>query len=121
MQWQEKRRYKRAYIRIPVQCRGKNFWQYVEARDISAGGMFVATEQVEPLQTKLEVMFEFAGEEKKFVRAEAVVVWTRPKPASDEKGNLLPAGMGLKFTDLLPLTAKEYIDSLVRKIDDTAI
>lgn len=119
MQWEEKRQHKRAYMRIPVQCRGKNFWQYVEARDISAGGMFVATEQIEPVSTKLEVMFELNAEEKKFVRSEAVVVWIRTKTVKDENGNLQPAGMGLKFDNIVPITAKEYIDQLVNKIDNT--
>jgi c-di-GMP-binding flagellar brake protein YcgR len=117
MHWEEKRQHKRAYMRIPVQCRGKNFWQYVEARDISAGGMFVATEQIEPVATKLEVMFELNAEKKEFVRAEAAVVWTRPKTVKDEKTNIQPAGMGLKFNNIVPITAKEYIDQLVKKID----
>jgi c-di-GMP-binding flagellar brake protein YcgR len=113
---QERRKFKRAYIKIPVECRSKNFWQYVEARDISAGGMFVATEQLEPIKTKLELMFELAEEEKKYFRAEALVVWTRQEPVADKNGNLQPVGMGLMFTDLIPITAKEYIDRLVIKI-----
>ena len=87
------------------------------ARDISAGGMFVATEQLEPIKTKLELIFELAEEEKKYFRAEALVLWTRQEPVADENGAMQPVGMGLMFTGLVPITAKEYIDKLVIKMD----
>lgn len=115
MNWEEKRKYKRVYIKFPVQCKGRNYWQYVEARDISVGGMFVATEQVEAVNTKLEVMFDLSGDEKKYIRADAVVSWVRSEPAKDETGNLQPSGMGIQFTGILPLSAREYIEQLSQK------
>lgn len=117
MQWDEKRQYKRAYIRFTVECRGKSFWQMIEAFDISAGGMFVVTDKVEPAQAKVEIMFEFGeGNDKRFIHSEGVVAWNRPKPIQDETGNVKePAGMGIKFTKLIPLSAGDFIDRIVKK------
>lgn len=117
MPWEEKRQYKRAYIKFPVECRGKNFWQVIEATDISAGGIFVVTDKLEPPGTKIEIMFEFGeGDEKKIIYAEGEVAWMRPKPVNDGSGSAKqPAGMGIKFTKLVPLTAKDFIDRIVEK------
>jgi len=117
--WEEKREFKRATIKVKVECRGKSFWQYVETRDISAGGMFVETDKVEPAKTKIEVMFEFEQQaEKKFIHAEAVVAWSRPKPVKEESGEIVPAGMGIMFTKIMPSGGKEYIDQLVKQLQE---
>lgn len=117
MGWEEKRQYQRAYMKFSVECRGKSFWQMIEAIDISAGGMFVVTEKVEPAQTKIEIMFELGeNEDKKFIHAEGVVAWSKPEPLLDGGGKMKqPAGMGIKFTKLTPLTAKDFIDKMVKK------
>lgn len=113
--WDEKRRHKRAYLKLPVEYRGKNVWQMVEARDISVGGMFIATEKIEPPQTKIEVLFELGKDKKKTIRAEGVVAWTRPQSVKDEKGEILqPAGMGIKFTQITPLASKTFIDDIIK-------
>ena len=119
MDWVEKRQYKRAYIRFPVECRSKSSWQVIEARDISAGGMFVATEKIEPPNTEIEAMFNFGTSEddRQFMRAEGIVVWVRPKESQDEQGNTLPVGMGIKFNKLQPISAKDFIDQVVKKIE----
>lgn len=115
MEWGEKRKYKRAYIKFPVELRGKSFWQYIEAKDISAGGMFVVTDKIEPPQTKVEALFELGEEkERQFIQAEGVVAWNRPNPITDETGKIQPKGMGIMFTKLVPLSAKEFIDRLVK-------
>lgn len=112
---EEKRKHKRAYIKIPVEYRGKNVWQMVEALDISAGGMFVATDKIEPAQTKIEIMFELGKETKKTIRAEGTVAWIRPIPIKNERGEITqPAGMGIMFTKLTPFMSKEEIDALVK-------
>jgi c-di-GMP-binding flagellar brake protein YcgR len=113
MGWEEKRQYKRAYIRLSVEVRSKSCWQYVEAADISAGGMFVITEKTEPVQTRVEALFDFGTEGKKrFIYAEGMVVWVRGTPETDKEAKTLPAGMGVKFTKFVPLTAKEFIDRI---------
>ncbi|MFH1398065.1 MAG: PilZ domain-containing protein [Candidatus Omnitrophota bacterium] len=111
---EERREHKRVYIRFKVECRGKKYWQYVDAMNISAGGMFIFTEKLEPLETKLEVMFEFGDGIGKLIKADAVVAWVREKTIEDINGDIIkPAGMGLKFTKVSPLTAKEYINQVV--------
>ena len=117
--YDEKRQYKRAYLRLYVECRGKSFWQYVETRDLSAGGMFVVTDKVEPAKTKVEIMFECgAPSEKKFIHAEGVVAWSRGKPFKNEQGEDVPAGMGIMFTKITPSAGKDYIDQMVKKIEE---
>lgn len=117
MQWEEKRKYKRAYIKFSVEYRGKNFWQLVQAWDISAGGMFVVTEKVEPPQTKVEVMFAFGKDDKRFIHVEGVVAWNRPKPTDDGSGNVLPAGMGIMFTKFLPSRSRDFINEVIKKME----
>ncbi|MBU1998650.1 MAG: PilZ domain-containing protein [Candidatus Omnitrophota bacterium] len=114
----ERRHHKRAYIHIPVECRGKNYWQCIETIDVSAGGMFIASEKVEPPNTKIEIMFEIGENEKKFVRADAIVAWSRAKPVKDDKGDIQPAGMGIQFTKVNPLSAKDFIDQLISKREE---
>ncbi len=116
---EERRQFKRAYIKVMVECRGKSSWQMIEARDISAGGMFVVTDRVEPLNTELEVMFEFGAgaSNKQPMRAEGIVAWGRPEESRDEEGNIQPAGMGIRFTKLNPLT-RDFINEVVKKLEE---
>jgi len=113
MGWQEKRRFKRAYIKFSVEYRGKSFWQIVEAQDISAGGMFIATQKIEPPQTKVEIMFTFGKDDKRVIHAEGVVAWNRREPGNDEEGNILPAGMGIMFIKFLPSRSQNFIKDLI--------
>ena len=116
--WEEKRKQKRAFIRLKAEYRGKNLWQMVEARDISAGGMFIATDKVEPPQTKVELLFELGKDEhKKNIRAEGVVAWSRREAIKDEKGELQPAGMGIMFSKITPSVSKNAIDEIVKEMD----
>jgi hypothetical protein len=119
MGWEEKRQYKRAYFRLAVEIRSETSWQYVEAGDVSAGGMFVVTDKVEPPNTKIEVMFDFGKEgKKKLVCAEAIVMWSRAKPGVDEEGNVVPAGMGIKFVKFLPAGSQSDIDTIIKENGD---
>lgn len=116
--WEEKRQHKRAFIKLAVEYRGKNFWQMVEAKDVSAGGMFVATDKVEPAKTKIEVIFELGREpNKKTIRAEGVVAWSRAQAAKDDKGEAAPAGMGIMFTKIFPFVSKEVFDNLLKEAE----
>lgn len=115
--WDEKRQHKRAFIKLRVEYRGKHFWQMVEAQDISAGGMFIATDKVEPPKTKIEVMFELGKEEnKKTIHAEGAVAWSRTEAIKDEKGEIVPAGMGIMFTKITPALSKNTINELVKEM-----
>ena len=110
---QDKRIYKRAYIRTNVEYRGKSFWQMIEARDISAGGMFLATEKIEPPHTKISIMFEL-GKEKKPIYAEGVVRWIREAAGKDIHGQILPIGMGITFDRVIPALSKKLINDFVQ-------
>jgi len=110
MGWAEKRKYKRAYFRLTVEVRSQSCWQFVNALDVSAGGMFVVTEKTEPKGTNVEALFDFGNE--KFIYAKGIVVWVRSAPETDKDGKELPAGMGIEFTKFVPLTAKEFIDRM---------
>jgi Tfp pilus assembly protein PilZ len=119
MGWEEKRQYRRAYIKLNVECRGKSFWQCVETRDISAGGIFVVTDKVEPAKTKIEVMFEFSeGESKKIILAEGVVAWSRSSSFKDQSGQQQPPGMGIMFTKVTPSVGKNFIDQFVKNVEE---
>jgi Tfp pilus assembly protein PilZ len=90
----------------------------VETKDLSSGGMFLATDKVEDPQAKLEIIFEFEkNAEKKFICAEGFVVWARPQALDDGQGNVLPAGMGIMFTKLNPSTAKGCLESYVKELE----
>jgi c-di-GMP-binding flagellar brake protein YcgR len=119
MDEQDRRQYKRAGVKVLVDCRGHKFWQYIETKDISAGGMFLATEKIEEPKTKIEVSFEFGeGKDKKIISAEGIVAWSRSAPIKDESGFVQPAGMGIMFTKLTPSTAKQIIDQWVKKVKE---
>ncbi|MFH1577458.1 MAG: PilZ domain-containing protein [Candidatus Omnitrophota bacterium] len=118
MGWEEKRKYKRAYIKLSVEYRGKSFWQVVEAQDLSAGGMFIVTDKVEPPQTQIDIMFSFGEGDKKFIHAQGVVAWSRPKPKDDGNGNIEPAGMGIMFTKFLPSRSQGFIDEVIKKMGE---
>ena len=113
--WEEKRKHKRAYVRFSVEYRGKSLWQLVEARDISAGGMFIVTEKIEPPGTKIKVSFNFTKDNRGFVCAEGIVVWNKAKIEDDGKGNILPCGMGIKFTKIIPFAQKNFINDMIEK------
>lgn len=117
--WEERRKQKRAFIKLSVEYRSKNFWQMIEALDVSTGGMFLATDKIEPPQTKIEIMFEIGKEpHKKIVHAEGVVTWSRLKAVKDEKGNIQPAGMGVMFTKMTPSAAKLSIENMIKQEED---
>lgn len=117
--WEERRKQKRAFIKLSVEYRSKNFWQMIEALDVSTGGMFLATDKIEPPQTKIEIMFEIGKEpHKKIVHAEGVVTWTRPKAVKDEKGKIQPSGMGVMFTKMTPSAAKLSIENMIKQEED---
>jgi len=79
--------------------------------------MFVVSEKIEPPQTKIEVMFTFGEDDKRFIHAEGVVAWNRSKPTDDGTGNILPAGMGIMFTKFLPFRSQKFIDDVIKKME----
>lgn len=67
------------------------------AKNVSPGGLFVATEHYLPKGTRFRIVLEF-GREEDAIQGFAEVVWLREKMAKLGE----PAGMGLKFLYLDP-------------------
>ncbi|RKY40673.1 MAG: hypothetical protein DRP76_01375 [Candidatus Omnitrophota bacterium] len=109
----ERRRFPRINIKFSVECRGKNIWQKAESFNLSRGGMFIATEKVEPPGTEINIIFE-VGKERKLIQVNAVVRWSRIRPEYKEKGEGLPAGMGVEFLRIFPSDAKDFLEELIK-------
>ena len=80
-----------------------------ECRDLSLGGMFVATARPSPRGGLIRFECESSGEGESF-RGTARVVWQRSKP--DPRG---PAGMGVRFVHLEP-ASREALSKLVARV-----
>jgi uncharacterized protein (TIGR02266 family) len=63
-------------------------------RDISAGGLFVATHALRPVGARLRVRFSLPGASAP-IEADAEVRWVR-----DSRFSTLPPGMGLRFVNV---------------------
>ncbi|PIQ89588.1 MAG: hypothetical protein COV72_02295 [Candidatus Omnitrophica bacterium CG11_big_fil_rev_8_21_14_0_20_42_13] len=82
----DKRRYSRYDITIPVDCSGMHFLQSRKSRNISLGGIFIDTNMPEQPGTTIEMVFLFK-EDWGRVKLKGRVVW-----AGD-------GGMGVEFID----------------------
>jgi uncharacterized protein (TIGR02266 family) len=112
----EKRRYPRVYVKLPGEYRGKYIWQKVTIYNLSEGGMFVATEKVEPPGTQVQIIFELGNKDNKMrFYIEATVVWNREKEENKE-GRVFPAGMGVEFKKILPSEAKKFLKEVIEEI-----
>jgi hypothetical protein len=80
-----------------------------ECRDLSLGGMFVATARPSPRGGLIRFECESNAEGESF-RGTARVVWQRSKP--DPRG---PAGMGVRFVHLEP-ASREALSKLVARV-----
>jgi uncharacterized protein (TIGR02266 family) len=114
----ERRRYPRIRVSFVVDYRGKSILQNAESYNLSKGGMFIATDKIEPPGTPIEVIFEFGKEYKRRIQAEAVVVWNREKSVLDEGGRSLPPGMGVQFKRIYPLDAEKFLEDLIQKWEE---
>jgi uncharacterized protein (TIGR02266 family) len=99
---------RREHIRVPVAVEvtatsGHNFWTGF-TQNMSAGGVFLATDLDAPIGAILEFELAIPGGPPVAVRAE--VRWTREASAADEHQ---PAGLGLRFLGLS--------DPLARRIE----
>ena len=84
----EHRRHSRIPIRQRVWCEGDQLTLYVQALNVSEGGMFVRTASPPETGQRFRVSFTEADEE---VIAEVEVVWTRGGPSDAQPG------MGLRI------------------------
>lgn len=121
MEQNEKRKQKRVYVKVEVECRSNNTWQLVQTNDFSSGGMFIETDNTEPVDSQLDIMFEFGEnkDEKEFIHAEGIVAWVRTKKVMNDDGSILPAGMGVHFIKFFPVSAKKTIEQYIKKTGES--
>ncbi|MBZ0119048.1 MAG: PilZ domain-containing protein, partial [Sandaracinaceae bacterium] len=93
----ENRAEKRADIETQVRIRSHSVADFIaeHSRDLSVGGVFVATN--EPMAKHTLVKLEIGTDEEEPIRAVGRIIWTRtPEQASESA----PAGMGIKFVKI---------------------
>jgi uncharacterized protein (TIGR02266 family) len=94
------RRYHRYPLIVAVHLSSAHNFFAAQARNISAGGLFVATDAPLPVGERVEVQFTLPGLEQVYA-ARCTVRWLRR--ASGLGGS--PPGMGLSFEELAPEVA----------------
>lgn len=93
----ERRRSPRAFLETEVTVESADNFYTGFTEDVSEGGLFLATYDLKPLGTQLEV--EFTLPTGHIVRTEGVVRWVRD--VRDEAADC-PPGMGIQFRELRP-------------------
>jgi uncharacterized protein (TIGR02266 family) len=90
---------RRRALRVPthlkVRCSHESHDEISFVKEISEGGIFLATPHPPAPGTPLHLQLEGLDDDEEALEVEGVVVWTRE--ASSENG---PAGMGIRFTHL---------------------
>ena|SRR5688572_16557705 len=102
----EQRWYRRHGVQAEVIFAGQHdfFTHPGVTRDISQGGVFLATEHVMPVGERLALTFTIRGFQQPLA-AIAEVRWVRERPSTDGRW---PAGMGLQFLEL-PRSTRESL------------
>ncbi|TBR17539.1 PilZ domain-containing protein [bacterium] len=116
MAWEEKRKHKRVKFDRSVEYHGERVWDMPKGNNISSGGMFIATNNIEAPNTKVNILFEFGGKKKNSIYIEGRVAWIKPKDSLDESGHASPKGMGIEFIQVHPLSVGKSIDEALDEI-----
>jgi len=93
-------------LEVPVQLRIDELSHAAVTKNISGGGVFVATMRSLPIGIRVTVTLTIPGDSDP-VEALAEVRWSRPSQALDDR----PAGLGLQFIDT-PLRAAILVREL---------
>ncbi len=91
----EQRSHQRYRCRVALGWTSKSSFYTGLCHDISVGGLFIATYQLLPTGTAMEVEIRLPDEEG-LIRVAGEVRWTRP----DSPRRECPIGMGVQFVDL---------------------
>ncbi len=105
----EKRRYLRVATKLPLHFEAQDQAIDAETRNLSRGGVFVQTDELLPVGTKVSLKWKLPQSET-VIMATAVVVWC----STGKRG--APRGMGLRFVDLSSedqKTVVEHVGTLV--------
>ncbi|HEY4395862.1 MAG TPA: TIGR02266 family protein [Polyangia bacterium] len=88
------RRTGRAELEVPVSFRSRGAWGTGTTKNLSSGGLFVATFRALPVGTRVVVRLTFPGD-REALEALGEVRWVRDFRDLDDR----PAGLGLRFID----------------------
>jgi len=80
-------------------------------KNISSGGLFLATHDPAPIGSDITVKFEIPTIDEKVI-AKSVVRWVRPY--RDSNPDIVP-GMGVQFKDVLPENAVDAINKFIEE------
>ena len=106
----DRRIHKRIPVSIEVDYRADETFLFAYITDISAMGIFVRTEQPEPVGTRLTMCFRLP-QSSESIEIEGEVIWINPpRPEHDEGRN---PGMGVQFSGLTP-SERDDVLKLVR-------
>lgn len=108
MPGEDQRQHRRRDVDLTVKLSldsAHHFYVYA-GRNVSSGGLFVASEQPLPPGATLVVRFTLPGWEVHPIEAQAIVRWVRPADGAVEPG------MGLEFTGL-SATARMMIEEFI--------
>ncbi len=87
----------RARLDCQISLNSRNNFFTGFARDLSSGGLFIATFDVQPVGSRVDVGFSLPGG--RTIECQALVRWTRELTGSDADPQIWP-GMGVEFIDL---------------------
>ena len=105
----DKRKYPRVGLSVKVTNLSSGSFAYFLATNISAGGLFLKSDEPLPVGTPIKLQLSLPDTESQIVvEAEVVRVQTKPPDGS------CPSGMGLKFTKL-DNQGRKAIKSFVQK------
>lgn len=108
---EERRSYERTALKASVHWNSDTNFYTGFANDIGEGGLFVATHQVLPLESVIELEFSIPGKPEP-IKAEGKVRWVRE---FNESSDAEP-GMGIQF-DALSRDDQEQIQAFVGRRD----
>ncbi len=99
MEIQERRKHKRIVLDFPVDYASERFFLLRNGKNISAGGMFIQTEVVDPPGAKTKLEFYFLDLSDK-ICTEGMVAWSSGEPIKVSEHEIRPAGMGIVFAGI---------------------
>jgi uncharacterized protein (TIGR02266 family) len=94
----ERRRFDRHSLTAEVGLRSESNFYTGFTEDVSEGGLFLATVDLAPIGTEIEITFTLPDGH--IVSTRGIVRWTRQ--ARDWSDHETTAGMGIQFRELLP-------------------
>jgi type IV pilus assembly protein PilZ len=109
LEFNERRKSERAdlVVRVTYQTVDELFSEF--ARNVNEGGIFIETENPEPLGSSVSLQFKLPGRDEPIEAVGTVVRISDGSAPSD------PSGMGIEFGDL-SVSARQQINEIVRQL-----